>query len=258
MILHATTAGEGPPTILLHGLFGTGTNFTTIQRRLAAGRRIVTMDLRNHGRSGHDPRMDYPVMADDVVETMDALGIGTAALVGHSMGGKVAMQLALARPHRVTRLLIADIAPVPYPPRNGVIAGAMLALPLEAGLTRAEADAALAPAVPDPTVRQFLLSNLRFGAPPAWRIGLAEIAAALPAIEGWAGEGRYDGPTLVLRGERSDFIKPEHRAVFRALFPAARFAALREAGHWLHADAPDAFVATLDGFLPAGPRSQPQ
>ena len=250
MILHTTTAGEGPPTILLHGLFGTATNFATIQKRLAVGRRVVAMDLRNHGRSGHDARMDYGIMAADVVETMDDLGLAAASLVGHSMGGKVVMQLALAHPDRVTRLLIADIAPVPYPPRNGVVAAAMLALPLEAGLTRAMADAALAAGVPDPAVRQFLLSNLRFGAVPTWRIGLAEIAAALPAIEGWAGEGRYDGPTLVLRGERSDFIQPEHRAIFRSLFPAARFTTLRNAGHWLHADAPDAFVATLDAFLP--------
>ena len=250
MILHTTTAGEGPPTILLHGLFGTATNFATIQKRLAVGRRVVAMDLRNHGRSGHDGRMDYGIMAADVVETMDDLGLAAASLVGHSMGGKVVMQLALAHPDRVTRLLIADIAPVPYPPRNGVVAAAMLALPLEAGLTRAMADAALAAGVPDPAVRQFLLSNLRFGAVPTWRIGLAEIAAALPAIEGWAGEGRYDGPTLVLRGERSDFIQPEHRAIFRSLFPAARFTTLRNAGHWLHADAPDAFVATFDAFLP--------
>ena len=250
MRLHATSAGEGPATVILHGLFGTATNFATIGKRLAVSRRVVLMDLRNHGRSGHDPAMDYPVMAADVFETMDALGLEAATLVGHSMGGKVVMQAALAEPGRVTRLLVADIAPVSYPPRHRTTATAMLALPLTAGLTRAAADAALAPAEADPVVRQFLLSNLRFGAEPAWRIGLAEIAAALPAIEGWAGEGRYDGPTLVLRGDRSDYVRTEDRERFRQLFPAARFAALRDAGHWLHADAPDAFVATLDGFLP--------
>ena len=250
MKLHTIDVGEGAATVLLHGLFGTATNFASIQKRLAVERRVVAMDLRNHGRSGHDPRMDYPVMAEDVVETMAALGLGEAAVVGHSMGGKVAMTLALRFPERVSRLLIADIAPVVYAPRNGAIAAAMMGLPLEAGFTRAAADAALVPAVPDPAVRQFLLSNLRFGAMPAWRIGLAEITAGLPALEGWAGEGRYDGPTLVLRGERSDYVQPEHRAVFRALFPAVRFAALRDAGHWLHADVPDAFVATLDAYLP--------
>lgn len=251
MILYANDLGEGPPAVLLHGLFGTASNFATIQRRLAVGRRVLAFDLRNHGRSGHDKAMDYPVMADDVLATMQAHGLEQAALVGHSMGGKVAMTAALRHPARVTRLLIADIAPVAHPPRYNAIVSAMLALTLGPGLTRAAAAAALAQAVPDQTMRQFLLSNLRFGAPPSWRIGLAEIAAALPAIEGWDQTGRYEGPTLVLRGERSDYILPEHRALFRALFPAARFAALRDAGHWLHADAPDAFVATLDAFLPS-------
>ena len=256
MILHASQMGEGPPAVILHGLFGTASNFATIQRRLATGRRVVAMDLRNHGRSGHDPAMDYAIMAADVFETMAALGVEQAALIGHSMGGKVVMTAALRDPARVSRLLIADIAPVPYPPRYREIADAMVALPLEPGLTRAAADAALAGTVPDATMRQFLLSNLRFGPAPSWRIGLREIAAALPAIEGWAvgegGEGVYDGPTLVLRGERSDYIRLEDRSTFRALFPAARFASLRDAGHWLHADAPDAFVATLDAFLPRG------
>lgn len=250
MILHATSAGEGAPAIILHGLFGTATNFATIGKRLATGRRVVTMDLRNHGRSGHDWHMNYPVMADDVVETMDALALPEVALVGHSMGGKVAMHVALRHPGRLLRLLVADIAPVTYPPRYRAITDAMLALPLEPGLTRAAADAALTAAVADASMRQFLLSNLRFGAEPSWRIGLAEIAAALPAIEGWSGEGRYDGPTLVLRGDRSDYVGPDDRARFRALFPMARFASLRDAGHWLHADAPDAFTSTLDSFLP--------
>jgi len=250
MILHATDIGEGPPAVLLHGLFGTATNFATIQKRLAAGRRVLAFDLRNHGRSGHDTAMSYGVMAQDVLDTLHAHGLEQAALVGHSMGGKVAMQVALRFPERVTRLLVADIAPVAYKPRYRAISEAMLSLPLRPELTRAAADEWLLPAVPDPAVRAFLLSNLRFGASPAWRIGLAEIASALPEIEGWSGAGVYGGPTLVLRGEQSDYVRPEHRALFRALFPAARFATLRNAGHWLHADAPDAFIATVNAFLP--------
>jgi pimeloyl-ACP methyl ester carboxylesterase len=252
MILHATDLGEGPPSVILHGLFGTATNFASIQRRLAVGRRVIAFDLRNHGRSAHDPAMTYAIMAEDIVATMRAHDLERAAIVGHSMGGKTAMALALRHPEHVDRLLVADIAPVAYPPRYRAIMDAMLALPLRPELTRSAADAALAEAVPDAAVRQFLLSNLRFGAAPAWRIGVAEISAALPAIEGWDEAGVYDGPTLVLRGERSDYIRLEHRALFRHLFPAARFASLREAGHWLHADAPDAFVATLDAFLPRG------
>ena len=250
MILHATERGDGPPAIMLHGLFGAGSNFATVQRRLAVGRRLLTFDLRNHGQSAHDPAMTYPAMADDVADTMTAHNLQDAAIIGHSMGGKTAMTLALRHPERVARLLIADIAPVAYPPRYRRLLDAMLAVRLRPGLIRAEADAALEPVVSDPAVRQFLLSNLRFGAAPTWRIGLSEIAASLPAIEGWDQTGSYDGPTLVLRGERSDYVQPEHRALLRDLFPKASFASLRGAGHWLHAEAPGAFLATLDAFLP--------
>ena len=250
MILHGTDVGEGPPAILLHGLFGTANNFASIQKRLAVGRRMLAFDLRNHGRSAHDPAMTHALMAQDVIDTLRAHGLERAALVGHSMGGKVAMQAALRTPERVTRLLVADIAPVAYPPRYRAISEAMLSLPLRADLTRAGADRWLSEAVPDPAVRSFLLSNLRFGTNSAWRIGLPEIAAALPEIEGWSAGGLYEGPTLVLRGERSDYVLPEHRALFRALFPKARFASLRDAGHWLHADQPEAFIRTLNSFLP--------
>jgi esterase len=250
VILHAADVGEGPPSVLLHGLFGTATNFATIQRRLAVGRRVLAFDLRNHGRSGHDPAMTYPLMAADVIETMHAHGVEQAALVGHSMGGKVAMHAALRYPERVTRLLVADIAPVAHPPRYNAIAEAMLSMPLRPDLTRAAGDEWLARSVPDPAMRAFLLSNLRFGASPGWRIGLAEIVAALPEIEGWSASGVYDGPTLVLRGENSDYVLPEYRPLFRALFPKARFATLRAAGHWLHADQPEAFITTLNAFLP--------
>src|SRR5689334_13894165 len=177
MILHGTDIGEGPPAVLLHGLFGTATNFATIQRRLAVGRRVLAFDLRNHGRSAHDPAMTYPLMAQDVLETLHAHDIEQAAIVGHSMGGKVAMHAALGHLGRVTRLLVADIAPVAYKPRYDAISRALLALKLRPGLTRAEADQSLVPSVPDAAIRNFLLSNLRFGAAPAWRIGLPEIVA---------------------------------------------------------------------------------
>lgn len=251
MILHATEAGAGPPVALLHGLFGAAGNFAAIQRRLGATRRVIAFDLRNHGDSPHDPAMSYAVMAEDVLDSLAALGVPRAALVGHSMGGKVAMRAALLRPDRVERLLVADIAPVRYDPAFRAIADAMLALPLAPGLTRAAADAALSPAVPDAAVRGFLLQNLRLGPAPAWRIGLREIAAGLPDIEGWdAPDGaRYDGPVLMLRGERSGYVRPEHRPAVRALFPLARFTALRGAGHWLHADAPDAFFEVARAFL---------
>ena len=249
MILRTVRMGEGRPLVLLHGLFGAASNWGRVQRRLAEDRLVLALDARNHGGSAHDKAFDYAVMAQDVLDTLDAEGIGAASVVGHSMGGKTAMHLALAAPHRVERLVVADIAPVTYEPHFRAIAAAMQALPLASGLTRAEANAALEAVAPEPDVRGFLLQNLRFGDPPSWRIGLDEIAAGLPAIERWEAAGTYGGPVLVLRGERSSYVRPEHRALFRALFPAARFASLRDAGHWLHAEAPDAFVATVRAFL---------
>jgi len=253
MILHTIEAGEGDePLVLLHGLFGSATNFATVQRRLAAeGSRVLAMDLRNHGSSPHDRRMSYPLMALDVVETLDAHGLGRVALLGHSMGGKTAMQIALTEPDRVTRLIVVDIAPVPYEPHYRGYAAAMLALQLPPGLTRAEASEELAPDVPDAAMRGFLLQNLRFGGTPHWRIGLEEIAGSLPSIEAWPGpsESPYEGPTLVLRGERSDYVLPEHRPVFRAAFPHARFVTIRGAGHLVHAEAPEAFLGAVSAFL---------
>lgn len=250
MILHATELGTGPPVALLHGLFGAGRNLGAVQRRLAARYRVLALDLRNHGDSPHAAGMDYAALAEDVRETLAARDALPAALIGHSMGGKAAMRLTLDRPESVTRLLVADIAPVPYEHGNGAYAAAMAALPLTPGLTRAAADAALAPAVPDASVRGFLLQNLRLGAAPAWRIGLAEIAAGLADIEGWESPpGTYPGPTLFVAGARSGYIRPEYRPAIRALFPAARFVTLRGSGHWVHADNPDGFIAVAEAFL---------
>lgn len=251
MRLYATEVGIGTPVALLHGLFGAGQNFGTIQRRLAAHFRVIALDLRNHGASPHDSDMSYAAMSSDVIETLDALDALPAALVGHSMGGKAAMRAALDAPHLVSRLVVADVAPVAYPPAFRALARAMGDLPLTPGLTRGAADGALAAAVPESSLRAFLLQNLRTGAEPTWRIGLAEIEAALPSIEGWhAPEGaRYSGPALFLSGERSDYIRPEHREAIRALFPAARFASVKDAGHWVHADNPDGFVKVVESFL---------
>ena len=250
MILEGIAMGEGAPVVLLHGLFGQARNFGAIQRRLAAGHRVIALDLRNHGASPHAAGMTYPVMAADVLETLAAMGALPCALVGHSMGGKVAMAAALSRPDAVSRLLVADIAPVPSPPRFAPIIAAMRGLALTAGLTRGDADAALAVAVPEAAMRGFLLQNLRFGAVPAWRAGLGEIADGLADILDWPVFGTtYDGPALFLGGARSDYIRPAHRPLIRALFPAARMATLKDAGHWLHADNPEGFLAVLGAFL---------
>ncbi len=251
-----TGSGDGPPLVVLHGLFGAARNWTAIARRLSARHRVLAMDLRNHGASPRAEAMDYPAMAADVAETMEAAGAAPAAVLGHSMGGKTAMALALTRSGLVSRLLVADIAPVPYPPRQARIVAAMRAVPLRPGLARREADAALlAEGVQDPATRAFLLQNLRFeGEAPAWRCGLDEIAAALADIEGFPEfASRYEGPALFLLGERSDYVQPEHRPRIRGLFPAARFLTLRGTGHWLHAEKPEEFAGVAEAFFQPAP-----
>ncbi len=262
MILHAVEAGPtsppgatppGPPVVLLHGLFGQARNFGQIQRALAQRWRVIALDQRNHGASPHAPDMRYGTLAADLLDTLAALDALPAALIGHSMGGKVAMRAALLRPEAVERLLVADIAPVVYQPHNQPIVAAMLAIPLHDGLTRAEADAALADAVPDAAVRAFLLQSLRLGTPPVWRIGLDEIAAALADLEGWDGpdHATYAGRTLFVAGETSTYISRQDRPVIRTLFPPARFVTVKHAGHWLHADNPAGFLAVVEAFLSA-------
>jgi esterase len=254
MRLNVVAMGDGPPVVLLHGLLGSAQNFGAIQKAIAAGgRRVLALDLRNHGQSPHAPGMEYATMAADVAETLAAEGAWPAAVIGHSMGGKVAMALALTRPEGVERLLVADIAPVTYPtPIFARYIAAMQAIPLRDGLTRRDADAALAGAVPEAPLRAFLLQNLAFAEqPPRWRIGLAEIAAGMGEIGGWpAMPGRYDGHVLVLSGDASPYVKPRDHDAIRALFPAAGFASIA-AGHWLHAENPRAFLVAVEDFLSA-------
>jgi esterase len=252
MILHAIEAGLGePPLVLLHGLFGSARNFGTVQRAFAQHRRTIALDLRNHGASPHQFDMRYTTMATDVLHTLARLRALPAILLGHSMGGKAAMHAALAEADAVARLIVADIAPVSYPPHLRTIAEAMATLSLTSGMTRAEADAALARAVPEPALRGFLLQNLALGATPAWRIGLREIIAGFAEIEAWDTPGKtsYPGATLFLAGARSDYIQPAHRPTIHTLFPHARLVTLKNAGHWLHADNPTGFVAVIEAFL---------
>jgi esterase len=250
MILHTIQAGEGPPVVLLHGLFGAARNFGAVQRALAPRFRVIALDMRNHGDSPHAPDMRYPTQAADVRETLLSLGVEKAAVIGHSMGGKTAMALALRWPEMVGRLLVADIAPVDYQHGNDAIAGAMAAIPLEPSLTRQQADAALVAAVPRADIRAFLVQNLRLGAEVHWRIGLREIADAVPDLEGWVAlTGTYAGPCLFVTGANSDYVLRDHRPIIRSMFPAAKFVAIKNAGHWVHADNPAGFLSVVEAFL---------
>jgi pimeloyl-ACP methyl ester carboxylesterase len=253
--LAVTELGAGPPLIVLHGLLGRSRNWLTIAQNLQERRTLLLADLRNHGASPWSDAMDYPAMAGDVAALIERRAGGRAAVLGHSMGGKVAITLALTRPELVERLIVADIAPVSYPDSafDGYIR-AMLAIDLDAVTRRAEADAALAPAVPEPAIRGFLLQNLDFtrGERPVWQPNLAILRRALPRITGFPAElaGRtYDGPAFCLRGERSDYVDGEGEVALRRFLPGVEVATVSGAGHWLHADKPAEFLQRLKGSL---------
>lgn len=239
-----------PPLLIAHGLFGAGRNWRGIARRLGRARRVVAVDMRNHGRSVHAPDMSYEAMAGDLAEVIAAEG-GQADVMGHSMGGKAAMMLALTHPAGVRRLIVLDIAPVAYGHDHQNLIAAMRAVPAGAMGRRADADRALSAHVDEPAVRAFLLQSLDT-AEGRWRFNLDALEAGMPSLTGWPEVGgRFEGPALFLSGAESDYLRPGHRDAVKALFPAARFARLPGAGHWLHADRPEEVSETVEAYLAA-------
>ena len=238
------------PLLIVHGLFGSARNWGVIARRMAASRDVVAVDMRNHGESPRFPTQGYPEMAADLAEVIRETG-QPMDVMGHSMGGKAAMQLALTEGNLVNRLVVADIAPVAYDHDQTRHIDAMRALDLAGVTTRGEADRRLAASVDDAGLRAFFLQSLDLKAsPPAWRLNLDVLEADMAKIVGWPGtRGQFDGPVMFLSGAQSQYVRPEHRETIRALFPAARFARIPDAGHWLHAEKPREFEETLKVFL---------
>jgi len=255
--LALSESGAGSPLVILHGLFGSKRNWAGVAHRLAATRRVITVDLRNHGESPWDDRHDYPALAADVAAVIETRVGGPAAVLGHSMGGKAAMVLALSRPELVERLIVVDIAPVRSTATPIEYVRAMRTLPLAAFSQRLDVKEALAPAIPDPMVRGFLTLNLVAGpAGLAWTVNLEAIERNFPAILGFPDVPpgrRFTKPTLFVAGGRSAYVRPEHHAEMHRLFPAATIEVIEGAGHWVHADAADAFVATTNAFLDSRP-----
>ncbi|HKL68766.1 alpha/beta fold hydrolase [Salibaculum sp.] len=243
-MLNVIEHGEpGRPQVLIaHGLFGSGRNWGVIGKRLADTFHVLCPDMRNHGDSPWFDSHSYEDMADDLAGLLD----GPADVVGHSMGGKAAMMLALTRPDLVRRLVVADIAPVAYGHSQSHNIAAMKAVDLS-GVTRRSEAAPLLDA--DDEVKSFLLQSLDV-AEARWKLNLDVLDREMDRIIGWPEvSGRFDGPALFLSGGRSDYVRREHRETIKASFPQARFARIPDAGHWLHAENPRDFEATLRAFL---------
>lgn len=245
----------GLPVLMAHGLFGQGRNLGALARRLAEGRRVVSLDMRNHGDSFHDPDHGYAALAGDLADAIADLG-GCADLVGHSMGGKAAMALALTRPRMVRKLAVLDIAPVAYGHSQNHLIDAMASLDLSGIDRRSTADAALAERIDDPGVRAFLLQSLDLKSDPkAWRLNLPVLRDQMDRVVGWPDGlpgGAFDGPVLEIAGEQSDYVTDAGQAALRECFPQARIVRVKGAGHWLHADAPETVSEILVSFLGAG------
>ncbi len=256
--LALTMVGDQPPRfVFLHGLFGRGRNWTRIAQGLLGHGGSVLVDLPNHGASPWTAEISFPSMAAAVTAELEDLP-APVVLVGHSLGGKVAMWAALTRPELFAGLAVVDISPTDSGQVSafGPYIAAMQAIDLSTLHSKAEADQQLAAAVPSPAVRQFLLTNLRDRGGWSWQPNLDLLAASLSELAGWpdAGERHFDGPTSWIVGERSHYYRPDDLAAVRRHFPAAEPLVVPQAGHWVHADNPDAVIAALASLSAASPR----
>ena len=239
------------PLIIIHGLYGSAANFRGLAKIYSADFNVYCLDLRNHGNSPHSDDITYSLMAADVVEFMDDQGLDHAHILGHSMGGKTAMQLALNHPERIDKLVLGDIAPVLYPHHHEKIFEGLVALPLDQISSRGEADKFLADYVNEAGVRAFLLTNLKRNDDGGfeWRINLSALIKEYDHIAA-APEGHsYDGETLFVRGANSDYVADEYVPETMEIFPNAKIETIDSCGHWLHSEKPKEFSEILLNFL---------
>jgi esterase len=252
MQLHFQVQGDGPPVIILHGFLGSLDNWRTVSRRLSDTFRVFTIDLRNHGGSPHSDQMSYELMSNDLLEFVDQQKLQSFLLLGHSMGGKVAMQFAIDHSESVAKLIVVDIAPRAYEPSHRPLLNALCSLDLRSYDSFTEIDSALATSVPAAVMRQFLLKNLirdkdrRF----KWRIDLESIARNYPHLAmAIAPRRSFSKPALFIRGGRSSYITENDISLIHESFPAAQVMTIADAGHWVHADALEQFLQAVNAFL---------
>lgn len=251
--LSCTSVGAGEPLVVLHGLFGSGRNWQSLARHFASSYEVVCVDLRNHGQSFHADEMNYTVMAADVAALLERRGLEECRVLGHSMGGKVAMTLAVNHPGLAARLVIADIAPVRYFHHYDDLIEPILALPLEQIESRTQADHMLRPNIPEDSLRVFLMQNLvRESGAWRWRVNWRAIQREMEYLIGFdelPPDWRIDLPTLFIRGARSDYLGEAEINEIGARFERFEIETIEDAGHWLHAEQPEAFAERVQAFL---------
>ena len=254
LTLYSRKVGEnGPDFVVLHGLFGSGKNWRSFAGSLEEDFQVWTLDARNHGDSPHADSMSYQQMAEDVVRFFDGNELENVILLGHSMGGKTAMQLALQFPDRIAALIVVDIAPVCYDHQQKQLKliEAMQGLHLEAEMSRSDIEKKLALKIPEKRLLSFLMTNLyRQNGQFQWRIGLEQIAAGMPYLLNYPEVNSvFEGPVQFIGGENSAYLKFEYHALIRKKFPESRITMLKNCGHWLHVEQPAAFQKTVNEFL---------
>ena len=253
-LLNYQQLGQGEHLVLIHGLFGSLENLNMVAKPLAQHFCVTSIDVRNHGQSFHDQGMSYPALAEDIINLLDSLSITTCHMLGHSMGGKIAMQLALLYPTRIKKLIVADIAPVAYSARHLKIIEGLQSIDLTTVNKRSDADKQLANYVSESAVRQFLLRNLTSNAQGEFyfKCNLNLIVQGykdvLLNIEN-KHDKKFEGETLFIKGSNSDYILPQHQSAIAGLFSQAKAKIIQGAGHWLHAEKTVAFNKIVMDFL---------
>ena len=251
MKLFSRVLGQGEPMIVLHGLFGSSDNWLTQAKLLANHFKVFSLDLRNHGQSPHSDEFDYPSMAKDLEEFIDTNGLHEPVIIGHSMGGKAAMNFAVAHPGKLSKLIVVDIAPKAYNLEHYTIAEGLKAIPLDTVFSRNEADEILAQHVPEPDVRQFLLKNLQRKSEGGftWKINLPVITNKLTNIGvDLQFPGSFNKPTLFIRGSKSNYIRDSDWDRITEVFPAAELKSM-DTGHWVQAEKPQEFADLVMQWL---------